>query len=114
MRALARVRGAMKKFERREVTRRQMLDALSIVYEGRTEEIQVHLPDLSTRGLFIPTLRLFPIGSILKVQFRLPRSNFQVRTRAEVRHVIPDSGIGVEFMELSPEAIRAIESEIGE
>ena len=103
----------MKKFENREVTRRQLLDDLSIVYEGSSEEIQVHLPDLSTRGMFIPTRRLFPVGSILKVQFRLPRSNFQVRTRAEVRH-LTESGIGVEFVELSPDALQAIEAEIGE
>jgi PilZ domain len=104
----------MKKIENREVQRHQILDDLSIVYEGSTERIPVPIPDLSTRGMFIPTRRLFPIGSILKVQFRLPRSNVRVKARAEVRHVVPDSGVGVEFVELSPEAVRAIENEIGE
>ena len=103
----------MKKLENREVTRHQLLGDLSVVYEGSTEEFEVHLPDLSTRGMFIPTRRLFPIGSVLKVRFWLPRSRFLVNARAEVRHIVPDSGIGVEFVQLSPEALRAIEEEFG-
>ena len=104
----------MKKFENREFTRHQLLGDLYVVYEGSTEEFEVHLPDLSTRGMFIPTRRLFPIGSVLKVRFSLPRSGFLVNARAEVRHIVPDSGIGVEFVQLSSEALTAIEKEIGE
>jgi len=103
----------MKKPENREVTRHQLLGDLSVVYEGSTEEFEVHLPDLSTRGMFIPTRRLFPIGSVLKVRFWLPRSRFLVNARAEVRHIVPDSGIGVEFVQLSSEALKAIEEEFG-
>ena len=72
----------MKKFENREFTRHQLLGDLYVVYEGSTEEFEVHLPDLSTRGMFIPTRRLFPIGSVLKVRFWLPRSGFLVNARA--------------------------------
>ena len=103
----------MKKLENREVKRHQLLGDLYVVYEGSTEEFQVHLPDLSTRGMFIPTRRLFPIGSVLKVRFLLPRSGFLVNARVEVRHIVPDSGIGVEFVQLSDEALRAIEEEFG-
>ena len=63
--------------------------------------------------MFIPTQRDFPIGSVLKVRFRLPRSNFHVSVRAEVRHCIPGSGVGVEFLELSAEAMEAIQNELG-
>src|SRR5438094_10159482 len=104
----------MKKFENREFTRHQLLGDLYVVYEGSTEEFEVPLPDLSTRVMFIPTRRLFPIGSVLKVRFWLPRSRFQVNARVEVRHIIPDSGIGVEFVQLSCEALTAIEKEIEE
>jgi|SRR5690242_16679976 hypothetical protein len=104
----------MKKLENREVERHQLLNDLDVVYEGSTEEVQINLPDLSTRGMFIPTQRSFPIGSVLKVRFRLPRSRFQVNARAEVRHIVPNSGIGVEFLQLSSEALRAIEEEFGE
>jgi Tfp pilus assembly protein PilZ len=102
----------MKEFENREVKRHQLLSDLSTVYEGASEDISIDLPDLSTRGMFIPTRRLFPIGSILKVHFKLPRSNFQVNVRAEVRHCTPNSGVGVEFIGLSLEAARAIQKEI--
>jgi hypothetical protein len=101
----------MKKFEGREVQRYQLPCDLSVVYEGATEEVPVHPVDLSTHGMFIPTPKYFPIGSVLKVSFRL-RSNFQVNVRAEVRHCVPGSGVGVEFLELAPEAAQAIEQEI--
>ena len=103
----------MKRLDGREVKRYQLPSDLSVVYEGATEEISGHLPDLSIHGMFIPTPRVFPIGSVLKVRFRLPRSNFQVKVRAEVRHCVPGSGVGVEFLQLPPEAVRAIENEIG-
>jgi PilZ domain len=102
----------MRKFEGRETQRHQLPDDLTVVYEGASEAVPVHPVDLSTRGMFIPTPRLFPIGSVLKISFRLQRTNFRVNARAEVRHCTPGSGVGVEFLELSPEAKQAIEKEI--
>ena len=104
----------MKKLENREVKRHPLLSELDVVYEGSTEVIPVRLPDLSTSGMFIPTQSLFPIGSVLKVRFWLPRSRFQVIARVEVRHIVPNSGIGVEFVRLSSEALMAIEEEFRE
>src|SRR5687767_7326419 len=102
----------MRKLEAREVERYQLIGDLSVVYEGSTDKIPVYPADLSTRGMFIPTTRVFPVGSVLKVSFRLRRSRFYVRVRAEVRHSVPGAGMGVEFLELSLEAIQAIEKEI--
>jgi hypothetical protein len=96
----------------REVERHQLIDGLSVVYEGATAEIPVRPPDLSTRGMFIHTTRIFPEGSILKVRFRLRRSNTPINVRAEVRHCEPGLGVGVEFVDLSPDASKAIEMEI--
>jgi len=45
----------MKKFENREFTRHQLLGDLYVVYEGTTEEFEVDLTDLCTRGMFIST-----------------------------------------------------------
>src|SRR5438094_8192619 len=102
----------VKKPEAREVLRYQMPLDLSVNYEGTSEEIPIPSPDVSTRGMFIPTSRIFPVGSVLKIRFRLPRSNFQVNVRAEVRHCSP-GGVGVEFLDLSNEASLAIQKEIG-
>lgn len=102
----------MRKLEDREVERYQLTCDLSVVYEGSTDEVPVYPADLSTHGMFIPTTRVFPLGSVLKVCFRLRRSGFYVKVRAEVRHCVPGAGVGLEFLELSPEAMRAIEDEI--
>lgn len=88
------------------------LSELSVTYEGHSENIVTHPPDISTRGMFINTNRRFPEGAVLNVRFRLARSGEEVQTRAEVRYCLPGVGVGVEFVEISAEAARAIEEEI--
>ena len=100
------------KTEVRETRRYQMTIDLSVVYEGETAEVPVHPPDLSTRGMFIHTTRVFPIGSVLKISFRLERTNIKVDVRGEVRHCVRGAGVGVEFLDLSPESRRAIQEEM--
>ena len=87
---------------------------LAIVYEGTSEKIAVRAPDISPQGMFIHVQRYFPEGAVIKVSFRLGRSGHEVKTRAEVRYCLPGVGIGVEFIEISPEDQRAIEGELGE
>lgn len=103
----------MNDYESREVKRYELPSELSVVYEGAAEEIPIRPADLSTRGMFIHSPKPFPEGSILKVRFRLCRVDFVVNVRAEVRHCIAGIGFGVEFMALEPEAIWAIEQELG-
>ena len=85
---------------------------LAILYDGGSEDIPLRPPDLSARGMFLSTAHQFPEGAVLKVRFCLARTNFQVNARAEVRYCLPGVGIGVEFVEISPEAQRAIEEEL--
>jgi hypothetical protein len=85
---------------------------LSVTYEGFSEDILTRPPDISTRGMFINTNRNFPEGAVLNVKFRLARSGVQVHSRCEVRYCLPGVGVGVEFIEISPEAVAAIEKEI--
>ena len=85
---------------------------LSVVYEGFSEEIPVRVPDISVRGMFINTPHEFPHGAILIVTFRLTRSNYEINTRSEVRYCLPGVGIGVEFIDISEEAMKAIEDEL--
>ena len=49
---------------------------------------------------------------MLKVSFSLVRTNFEVKARAEVRFCQPGVGIGVEFVEISEEARKALEEEL--
>jgi hypothetical protein len=85
---------------------------LFITYEGRSEEIPLRPPDLSVQGMFIQTARRFPEGAVLKIRFRLVRSLYEVFARAEVRYCLPGVGIGIEFVEISPEARNAIREEL--
>jgi hypothetical protein len=88
------------------------LKELSLIYEGRSQELPVRAPDISPRGMFINTLDSFPEGAVLKVRFRLARSNHPVQTRCEVRYCLPGVGVGVEFIGMAPSDEKAIREEI--
>jgi PilZ domain len=85
---------------------------LSVIYEGRSEEIALRPPDISARGMFINTRHHFPEGAVLNVQFRLGQTGAEVTTRAEVRYCLPGVGVGVEFVNISEQALEAIEKEV--
>jgi hypothetical protein len=80
--------------------------------EGNDELIRIKAPDLSSTGMFITASRSFPEGTVLNLNFRLAVTGAEVRTRCEVRYCHPGIGIGVEFIGLSPEAKRDIETEL--
>ena len=96
----------------REFDRFATYRGLNIVYEGRSEQIEVRPPDISPRGMFIHIPQHFPEGAVLKLEFRLSRSGHIVKTRAEVRYSLPGVGIGVEFVDISTEDEQAIADEI--
>jgi hypothetical protein len=96
----------------RRAPRHAQFTELSLTYEGRTEEISSRPPDISPHGMFINTARRFPEGAVMKLRFRLSRSGIEVHARGEVRYCLPGVGIGVEFIGLESEYVRAIEEEI--
>jgi PilZ domain-containing protein len=96
---------------RREWRLPQFLE-LRLNYEGQAEFIPVRPPDFSVHGMFVNTSTHFPEGSVVNLRFRLTWSNVEVQTRGEVRYCLPGIGIGVEFVGIRPEAVRAIAREI--
>jgi hypothetical protein len=100
------------KISQRRSPRFAQFSELSLTYEGRTEEISSRPPDISPHGMFINAVKRFPEGAIMKLRFRLNRSGIEIHARAEVRYCLPGVGIGVEFIGLSPDYVRAIEEEI--
>ena len=96
----------------RQDIRYPQLCELSMNYEGTTEDVSVRPPDLSPHGMFINTRSDYPEGSVLKLRFRLSRTGVLVQTRCEVRYCLKGVGIGVEFVDVTPEITRAIEEEI--
>jgi len=96
----------------RQVVRFPHLRDLSVIYEGRSEDIHVRPPDISQHGMFINTSRRFPEGSVLKLRFALTRTGIEITTRCEVRYCLAGVGIGVEFLNLPTKFARAIQNEI--
>jgi hypothetical protein len=97
----------------RRYPRYQHLSELSLTYEGHSESLCIHPPDISARGMFINTGAEFPEGSVLKLRFRLARSGIMIAARCEVRYCLAGVGMGVEFVNLPAECAQAIEAEIG-
>jgi len=88
------------------------LKDLALTYEGQSESVAVHPPDISPKGMFINTPVHFPEGSVLKVSFRLAHSNHRIETRCEVRYCMPGLGVGVEFIGIAAGDQEAISEEI--
>jgi hypothetical protein len=101
-----------KSLRARTSTRIHTVEDISVHYEGHTEEIAARPPDVSTRGMFFNTATSFPEGAVLNLKFRLALSGAEIQTRCEVRYCLPGVGVGVEFIGISPEAVRQIEREI--
>jgi PilZ domain len=85
---------------------------ISVCYEGRTENIANRPPDVSASGMFVNTSQAFPEGAVLNLRFRLAITGAEIRTRSEVRYCLPGVGVGVEFVGISPDAVRKIEREV--
>jgi PilZ domain-containing protein len=101
------------KWERERLSPRiHTVKEISVRYEGHTEEIAIRPPDVSAQGMFFNTATIFPEGAVLNLRFRLALSGAEIRTRCEVRYCLPGVGVGVEFIGISPEAIRHIEREV--
>ena len=98
----------------REAERFAAYRGLNLIYEGRSEKMEVRAPDLSPKGMFIHIPRAFPEGAVIKLEFWLSRSGHQVKARAEVRYSLPGVGIGVEFVDISDQDRDMIESEIND
>lgn len=92
--------------------RLQGVREISLNYEGESTIIHVRPPDISTSGIFVSTSRGFPEGAIVTVQCKLAYSGAEISARGEVRYCLRGVGVGVEFTDISPEAVRVIEREI--
>ncbi len=67
----------------------------------------VRLADLSVEGAFVDTRTVLPVGAVTRVRFNILGRD--VTVSAEVRYSMPGMGIGVRFLDLSPEDREVIE-----
>lgn len=70
--------------------------------------LSTRVNDLSMTGVFIDSMTCFPVGSILKLRFRV--RNVMIETDGEVRYSMPQVGMGVRFLNLKPEYSAVLES----
>jgi len=96
----------------RETERYSAYRGLTLIYEGHSQQFSIRSPDISARGMFIHIPTYFPEGAVLKLEFILTRSGHAVHARGEVRYCLQGVGIGVEFVDISPEDQQAIEGEV--
>jgi hypothetical protein len=61
---------------------------------------RLRISDLSAVGAFIDTMMFVRIGARLRLQFKI--KGVDIRVMAEVRHCVPQIGIGVQFLNLGP------------
>ena len=87
---------------------------LTVLYEGSSRTITPRPPDISSRGMFINTAEPFHEGAILRLSFRLPRTQRLIEARCEVRYCLPGVGIGVEYVDLDDGSRLAIEKELNQ
>ena len=59
--------------------------------------------NVSVGGAFIELEHGYPIGSIVNLRFSLPIQSHFITCAAIVRSAHPGQGIGIEFLDLSPE-----------
>ncbi|HLG13344.1 MAG TPA: DUF4388 domain-containing protein [Blastocatellia bacterium] len=68
--------------------------------------LTTRINDLSATGAFIDSMSCFPVGTILKLRFRV--RDVQVETTGEVRYCMKNIGMGVHFLGLAPEQSAAL------
>jgi hypothetical protein len=78
----------------------------------REESLPGRESRLSFQGMFVNTSTHLTERAVVIPRFRLTWSDVQVQTRCEVRYCLLGVGIGVEFIGLGIEAVRAIEEEL--
>ena len=80
-----------------------------VEWEGNgMSRVNTRVNDLSVSGAFIDSMTCFAVGSTVRMKFRI--RDVVISTNAEVRYAMPQIGMGVRFLDLTPEHIAALES----
>ena len=115
---LARVRRFVELREREEG---RIPISLRLRYRSRSGEVTAFTKDLSPQGTFIKTTVPLAVGARLKVTLQLSKKDEPLTLNAEVMRVVRPAagghllpGMGVRFLEVTPEERRAIERFIKE
>lgn len=77
---------------------------LEVEYSANCPPIRARIQDLSETGLFLETHHPLALDTLIDLRFELPDGRPEpVKTRARVRNIDPMAGLGVEFVDMTPE-----------
>jgi Tfp pilus assembly protein PilZ len=96
----------MREDPRRQSTRKSHLSEVHIDGVRDTTD-PIRMSDLSTKGVFLDTRCVIAAGSTVQLSFRI--AGHPVSVAARVVYCTPPFGMGVEFLDLSPEDCARIE-----
>jgi len=74
--------------------------------------VNPRISELSATGAFIDTLVALPRGAVVRLRFRLPSG--EISCSGEVVHDMPQFGMGIKFVGLTPQARGRIEQLVHE
>jgi hypothetical protein len=97
----------MKNDDRRESKRISYLCEVECEGLG-VGRLATRINDLSATGAFIDSMTCYAPGTTLRLRFHV--MDILISTTAEVRYTIPQTGMGVRFLTLTPQEQEALES----
>ena len=74
--------------------------------DGKQQNVS-RVRDLNAGGLFVATPMPLALGSVVTLLLSVPEG--EIRSRATVRNVVPNEGMGVQFTEIAPEDAARVE-----
>lgn len=79
---------------------------------GATNRMNTRINDLSETGLFVDSMTCYPVGSRLKLRFKI--KDVEINAAGEVRYCLQNVGMGIMFLDLEPEHLELIRSVVGD
>ncbi|HEX6907035.1 MAG TPA: PilZ domain-containing protein [Terriglobales bacterium] len=94
--------------EKRPATRYDFRCEAQFCKRGSNAPLRGFLSDISLSGCYMETLTPEPVGTQVEVLFQAAAT--RVRLPGVVRVVHPTMGMGIEFVELSPDAAKELQN----
>jgi|GEM_PF-1189357 len=95
---------------RRQHTRLSLTTEVWLGQDGIFTRTNERLSDLSVGGAFIESYSGYAVGSIFSLRFKLAKATSFITCTSIVRNTRGGRGLGVEFLDLSPEDRQRIKS----
>ncbi len=89
------------KEEHRRHPRINHTNGMLVAWQTGTRRAVSYMDSMGLGGFFIRTKEPLPVGSLMALLLNLPAGD--VRARGIVRRISPNSGMGVEFVAMTPE-----------